>query len=68
MGCQNASTIVTRNQDVEHIVNAAACMGRYAYGMAMPKRFAMLVTTDVHNSSKQMHNGIEYLNQMDALV
>ena len=67
MSCQNTSTIMARNHDVEHIINAAACMGRYGYGTTMPKRFAMLVTTDVHNGRKQLYNAIVYLNEMDAL-
>jgi len=67
MDCQNNRTIIARNQDVEHIVNAAACMGKYGYGAMLPKRFAMLVTTDVHNASKQLDNALEYLNAMEAL-
>ena len=56
-----------RNKDVEHIVNAAANLGNYAYGIKQPKRFAMLVMADIHRCPNQLHNAVEYLNEMDAL-
>ena len=59
--------VAIRNKDVEHIVNAAANMGNYAYGIKQPKRFAMLVMADLHRCPKQLHNAVEYLNDMDAL-
>jgi hypothetical protein len=36
-----------RNKDVEHIVNAAANVGDYAYGITQPKRFCMMVMADI---------------------
>lgn len=59
--------IFTRNMDVEHIVNAAANIGHYACGRQVDKRFALLISTDIHISYPQMRNIIEYLNGMDAL-
>lgn len=59
--------VALRNKDVEHIVNAAANVGDYAYGVTRQKRFAMLVMADIHRCAKQMHHAIEYLNEMDAL-
>lgn len=61
------SAIIARNKDVEHIVNAAANLGVFGHGEKKPKRFAMLVTTDVHRCAKQMQSAIDYLNGMDAL-
>lgn len=60
-------SIFTLNRDVEHIVNAAARYGAYGYGGTLPKRFAMLVTTDIHRCAKQMRRATEYLDGMDAL-
>lgn len=59
--------VAMRNKDVEHIVNAAANLGYYAYGIKQPKRFAMLVMADLHRCPKQLQNAVEYLNEMDAL-
>ena len=62
--------IVSRNRDVELIVNAAARMEKLTpswMGKQMPKRFALLVTTDIHARWKQLQNAVEYLNAMDAL-
>ncbi len=61
------SAIFARNKDVEHIVNAAANVGVYGHGEKKPKRFAMLITTDVHRCAKPMQNAVDYLNGMDAL-
>lgn len=64
------SNIVTRNKDIELIVNAAARVEKLTpakMGKQMPKRLALLVTTDVHARFRQMQSAIEYLNAMDAL-
>lgn len=61
------SGIVARNKDVEHIVNAAAHVGVYGYGVTLPKRFGLLVSTDMHRCGKQIVSTIDYLNSMDAL-
>ncbi len=61
------SAIITRNKDVEHIVNAAAGVGVFGHGEVKPKRFAMLVTTDVHRCAKQMQNAIDYMNGTKAV-
>ncbi|MBR2405971.1 MAG: metallophosphoesterase [Clostridia bacterium] len=61
------SAIVERNRDVEHIVNAAAGVGVYGHGEKKPKRFAMLISTDIHRCAKQMQSAVDYLNAMDAL-
>ena len=66
MSCYETG-IIARNKDVEHIVNAAANLGIYGHGEKKPKRFAMLITTDVHRCAKQMQSAIDYLNGMDAL-
>ncbi len=64
---QFESAIIRRNKDVEHIVNAAANVGVYGHGEKKPKRFAMLVTTDIHRCAKQMQSAVDYLNDMEAL-
>lgn len=64
------SNIVTRNKDIELIINAAARVEKLtpaSMGKQMPKRLALLVTTDVHARWRQMQNAVEYLNAMDAL-
>lgn len=61
------SAIIERNKDVEHIVNAAAHLGVYGHGEKKPKRFGMLIVTDIHRSAKQMQSAVDYLNGMDAL-
>lgn len=61
------SAIIERNKDVEHIVNAAAHFGVYGHGQKKPKRFGMLVTTDIHRCAKQMQSAVDYLNGMGAL-
>ena len=61
------SAILERNKDVEHIVNAAAGLGIYGHGEKKPKRFAMLISTDIHRCAKQMQSAVDYLNGMDAL-
>lgn len=61
------SSIAERNRDVEHIVNAAAKYGYYGLGKRLPKRFAMLITTDIHRCGKQLKRATEYLDEMDAL-
>lgn len=60
-------SIFDRNKDVEHIVNAAAGVGRYGLGGVFPKRFALLVGTDFHRCQKQVINAVDYLNGMEAL-
>lgn len=67
MNCKYKGVVSMRNKDVEHIVNAAANLGYYAYGIKQPKRFAMLVMADIHRCPKQLHNAVEYLNEMEAL-
>ncbi|MBR3894866.1 MAG: metallophosphoesterase [Clostridia bacterium] len=59
--------VAIRNKDVEHIVNAAANVGDYGHGRKLPKRFAMLVTADIHRSVEQLSHALEYLNEMEAL-
>lgn len=61
------AAILARNKDVEHIVNAATYTGVYGRGAAMPKRFGLLVTTDVHRCVKHMQGALDYLDSMDAL-
>ena len=67
MGARNVSAIVARNQDVEHIVNAAAHVGMYGVKEMMPKRLGLLVAADIHLCSKQLDSAIDYLNEMEAL-
>ena len=62
-----SSSIFDRNRDIEHIVNAAAGVGRYGFGGTFPKRLALLVATDIHRCQKQLINAVDYLNGMDAL-
>lgn len=62
-----SSSIFDRNRDIEHIVNAAAGMGRYGYGKTFPKRFTLLVSTDIHRCQKQLINAVYYLNGMEAI-
>lgn len=65
---QTAEDILTRNKDIEHIVNAGANYGWHQGGQANPnKRFTMLVTTDVHQSYDRMNEAIKYLNSMGAI-
>ncbi len=59
--------IVTRNKDVEHIVNAAANQGHYSATKPKNPRFTLLCAADVHHSVAQMANLIDYLNAMDAI-
>ncbi len=61
------SDIIQRNKDIEHLVNAAAHVGVFGHGEVKPKRFAMLVTTDIHRCAKQMQSAVDYLNAMKAL-
>lgn len=67
MSYHNEGIVAMRNKDVEHIVNAAANVGDYGHGRKLPKRFAMLISADIHRSAKQLHHAIEYLNDMEAL-
>ena len=62
-----SSSIFDRNRDIEHIVNAAAGVGRYGFGGTFPKRLALLVATDIHRCQKQLIHAVDYLNGMDAL-
>lgn len=61
------SSIAERNRDVEHIVNAAAKYGAYGLGKMFPKRFALLVTTDIHRCRQPVERAAEYLDTMPAL-
>ena len=61
------STIIERNRDVEHIVNAATNLGHYKHGQQDHKYFAMLVMSDVHRSFDQMTNMVDYLNAKDGI-
>ena len=62
-----AETIITRNRDVEHIVNAATNRGHYKHGQQDNKYFAMLVMSDVHRSCERMTGMVDYLNYKDGL-
>lgn len=60
-------TIIARNRDVEHIVNAALNLGHYKCGQQHEKHFGMLVMSDVHRSYQQMTNMVAYLNYKDGI-
>ena len=59
--------IVERNKDVEHIMHASCNWGLFAQAKRKNKLFAMLVTTDVHECTRQLSSAIEYLNYYDAI-
>jgi predicted phosphodiesterase len=59
--------IVTRNKDVEHIVNAAANQGHYSATKPKDPRFTILCAADVHGREVQMNNMVDYLNYMDCI-
>ena len=61
------SSIIERNKDVEHIVNAALNLGHYKCGEQHNKHFGMLVMTDVHRSYERMTNMVTYLNAKDGI-
>ena len=65
---KSEDSILARNKDVEHIINAAARYGWHAGGKTNPyKQFTMLVTTDVHKCEDRLNDAIEYLNAMGAI-
>ena len=59
--------IVERNRDVEHIMHASSNWGLFAQARRTGKLFSMLVTTDIHECTRQLASAVEYLNYYDSL-
>ena len=57
--------IVSRNKDIEHIVQACCNYGRD--GDKYKKCLSMLVSTDIHGDSNSLENMINYLNNTGAI-
>ena len=60
--------IVERNKDVEHILYASCQYGSHGFGQQNRiKLFAMLATTDIHTSSRQLQSAVDYLNYYEPI-
>lgn len=61
------TTVLGRNASAAHALNAAARYGYHNGTWNANKRFAALITTDVHKSIARLETAIELLNGADAL-
>ncbi len=62
--------IITRNRDVEHIVNAAMNLGHYSKGEQVDKFFGLLVMGDVHGCEwrqDRIKGMVQYLNYKEGM-
>lgn len=62
--------IITRNRDVEHIVNAAMNLGHYSKGEQVDKFFGLLVMGDVHGCEwrqDRIKSMVQYLNYKEGI-
>lgn len=59
------SDIVTRNKDIEHIIQACCNYGRT--GERYKKCLSMLTATDIHGDANVLKNMVDYLNRMESI-